>query len=440
MVASTTTQQSPLPPGPMGLPWIGVPPRLLSNRHVQAQYAKYGPLFKTRVLGRNIAVFVGPEANRFVLQTGMQYFSWRDGWPGTFKEMLGESLFVQDGAEHRQKRRLIMPAFHRDALHNYLETMEDLTLAYLDKWAQLKTFKWLPQYKQFTFEIASTLLMGSAPGAETEYLSKQFHALTSGFLTLPLNWPWTAYGKALQARRELLHFIDKAVEERRKNPTQDALGLLVQTRDEQGNALTNEELQAQTLLLLFAGHETSASLLSSAMRLLAEHPDVREKAIAEQQALNLGERLTMADLRQMPYLEQVLKEAERLYPPVPGGFRNVVEEFEFNGYRVPEGWTAIYLINGAHRDPAIYTDPDRFDPERFSPERNESSVPFSLVGFGGGARVCVGFAFAQLEMKVLLSHLLRKYTWDLVPNQNLDTLYLPTLTIRGGLEVNFASR
>lgn len=440
MVTSPTLEHKPLPPGDMGLPWLGVPPRLLSNSYVQHQYAKYGPLFKTRVIGRNIAVFVGPEANRFVLQSGAHHFSWRGGWPATFKAMLGESLFVQDGEEHRQKRRLITPAFHREALHNYLHTMEALTLQYLEKWAALKTFQWVPQYKQFTFEIASTLLMGSAPGAETAFLSEQFHRLTNGFLTVPLNWAWTPYGRALRARRELLRFIDAAVEKRRQQPTQDALGLLVQTRDEQGNALTNEELQAQTLLLLFAGHETSASMLSSAMRLLAEHPAVREQAIAEQEALNLGEQLTMEDLRQMPYLEQILKETERLYPPVPAGFRSVVEPFEFNGYYVPEGWTAIYLINGAHRDPEIYTDPDRFDPDRFSPERNESNVPFSLVGFGGGARVCVGFAFAQLEMKVLLSHLLRKYSWELVPGQNLNTYYFPTLAIRSGLEVNFQPR
>lgn len=426
----------PLPPGSLGLPFIGEPPRILSNRYLLAQYKKHGSIFKTRVLGRNIAVFMGAEANRFVLQNGMKYFAWRDGWPPTFVEMLGESLFVQDGEEHRLKRRLIMPAFHRQALHNYLATMEAISRKTLENWERLGQFRFLEQNKQFTFELASTLLMGQAP-EDLERLSRLFVTLTSGFLTVPLKWAWTPYSKALSARRELLSYIDKAIEDHRQNPRQDALGLLIETRNEDGKSLSNEELQAQTLLLLFAGHETSASMLSSLAMLLPQYPHVWEKLRAEQASLNLGENLTMEDIRKMTYLEQVLKEVERLNPPVPAGFRGVVEEFEFNGYRVPKGWTALYMINAAHRDPAVFSNPDSFDPERFSPERNEGNLPFSMVGFGGGARVCVGYAFAQLEMKVLLSYLLRFYTWELRPKQSFSTFYFPTLQPRDGVQVTF---
>src|SRR5687768_2887308 len=108
MAVSRTESNLPLPPGSLGLPFIGERPRILNLDYLMAQHHKYGSVFKTRVLGRNIAVFMGAEANRFVLQTGAHYFSWRDGWPPTFKTLLGESLFVQDGDEHKQKRRLIM--------------------------------------------------------------------------------------------------------------------------------------------------------------------------------------------------------------------------------------------------------------------------------------------------------------------------------------------
>jgi retinoid hydroxylase len=429
--------EKPLPPGNLGLPFIGEPPRILSNKYLLEQYKKYGSVFKTRVLGRNVAVFMGAEANRFVLQNGMKYFAWRDGWPPTFVEMLGESLFVQDGEEHRIKRRLIMPAFHRQALHNYLATMEAISRKTLEKWERLQNFRFLEQNKQFTFEVASTLLMGQTP-EDLERLSKLFVTLTSGFITVPLKWAWTPYSKALAARRELLAYIDRAVEDHRQHPRNDALGLLIESRDEDGNALSNEELQAQTLLLLFAGHETSASMLTSLMMLLPQHPHVSEKLKVEQASLNLSENLTMDDVRRMTYLEQVLKEVERLYPPVPAGFRGVVEEFEFNGYRVPKGWTALYMVNAAHRDPAVFTNPDSFDPERFSPERNEGgNIPFSMVGFGGGARVCVGYAFAQLEMKVLLSYLLRFADWELKPKQSFWTFYFPTLQPRDGVQVTF---
>lgn len=428
----------PLPPGFMGLPFIGMPPMMLSRKYLQQQYKKHGAVYKTRVLGRNVAVFVGAEANRFVLQTGTKNFIWRDGWPPTFIELLGESLFVQDGEEHRKKRRLIMPAFHREALHNYLATMESITRRYIQKLENLVEFKFLEQSKQFTFEIASTLLMGSAPGSENARLSKLFVTLTEGFLTIPINRAWTPYGKALKARQEIMDFIDEAIEHRRKNPTNDALGLLIQTEDEEGNALSNEELQAQTLLLLFAGHETSASMLTSLAMILPQHPDVWQKLRDEQASLNIGEQITMQNIKDMIYLEQVLRETERMFPPVPAGFRAVVEEFEFNGYRIPQGWTALYMITGgSHFDETIFTNPDKFDPDRFSPERNEASVPFSLVGFGGGARVCVGFAFAQLEMKVLMSYLLRNYTWELIKRQNLRTMYFPTLMPMSGMKVRF---
>jgi cytochrome P450 len=428
--------EKPLPPGNLGLPFIGEPPRILSNDYLLSQYKKYGSVFKTRVLGRNIAVFMGAEANRFVLQNGMKYFAWRDGWPPTFVEMLGESLFVQDGEEHRSKRRLIMPAFHRQALHNYLSTMEAIARRTAEKWEGMGRFRFLEQNKQFTFEIASTLLMGQAPN-DLERLSKLFVTLTQGFLTVPLKWAWTPYGKALSARRELMAYIDRAILEHRQSPKQDALGLLMETRDEDGKSLSNEELQSQTLLLLFAGHETSASMLSSLAMVLPKHPHVWEKLRAEQASLNLGEALTMDDIRKMTYLDQVLQETERLYPPVPAGFRGVVEEFEFKGYRVPKGWTALYMINAAHRDPDVFKEPNEFDPERFSPERNEARVPLSMVGFGGGARICVGYAFAQLEMKVLLSYLLRFYTWELVPKQRFNSFYFPTLQTRDGVEVMF---
>jgi len=430
----------PLPPGDFGLPWLGEPPRLFDLEYMMGQYEKHGSVFKTRILGRKIAVFMGPEANRFLLASGMKHFAWREGWPPTFKELLGESLFVQDGTDHRAKRRLIMPAFHREALHNYQQTMEDITIRNLQRWEKLGAFAWADENKHLTFEIASKLLIGSDAGADAAHLSQLFTIMTKGFVNVPTRWAWTPYGKALKARDELLAYIEKAVRHRQENPTNDALGLMMQTRDEDGVQLTLDELKTQTLLLLFAGHETSASMITSLVMLLAQNPEVLQKARDEQDSLNIGERLTMDNIRSMSYLEQVLKEVERMRPPVPAGFRGVVEPIEFNGYYIPTGWTALYWINVTHRDPDVYTNPDTFDPDRFNSERNESNVPFSLVGFGGGSRVCVGYAFAQLEMKIVASYLLRFYEWDILPEQNLNIRYNPTIFPKDGLKVAFRKR
>ncbi len=431
--------QLPLPPGDVGLPFIGKPPRFLDLEYMMRQYHQYGPIFRSRLLGRELVFLMGPEANRFLLSGGMQYFSWRDGWPPTFKALLGDSLFVQDGEEHKQKRKLIMPAFHRQALHHYLDIMQTLALQYLHSWAQSGSLHWLEQNKQLTFEIASRLLTGSETGAQTAHLSRLFTQLTGGFIAIPSR-AWPPYRRALAARDEILRFIADAIRQRQAHPTRDALGLLVATRDEHGDGLRLDELQAQALLLLFAGHETSASMLTSMVMLLAQHPDIWARARDEQIRIGWGQRLEIEHLKEMPFLEQILKEVERLCPPVPAGFRGVIETFEFNGYRVPKGWTALYPINVTHRDERLYRDPDRFDPDRFGPERKEGDLPYSLVGFGGGPRVCVGYAFAQQEMKIIAAHLVRDYAWELVEGQNLHLIYRPTLMPKDGLKARFWRR
>lgn len=442
-MASSTPASFPLPPGSFGLPIVGETLSFLFDPNFASKrQAQYGPVFKTRILGRPTVMMMGPEANQFLLSTHMDCFSWREGWPGTFKELLGESLFLQEGEEHRRNRKLLMPAFHGPALAGYIETMQTLTERYAERWATLGQFTWFEEMKQLTFDIASTLLLGSEPGAETAQLSKWFTDLTNGLFSPPIRWGWMPFGKALKARDNLLHHIEQVVRERQANPTHDALGLLVQSEDEDGNRLTLDEIKVQALLMLFAGHETTTSMLTSLVMSLAQHPDVWEKARQEQAELMAdGSAIALDQLRQMPYLDQIVKEVERLYPPIGGGFRGVVRSFEFNGYRIPEGWMALYRIEAAHRDARIYTDPDTFDPDRFSPDRAEHKrYDFSLVGFGGGPRVCLGLAFAQLEIKLVAAHLLRHYTWDLLPDQNLQMNPIPTLRPRSGLQVNFQRR
>jgi cytochrome P450 len=430
---TAVSRSLPLPPGNSGLPALLDALRFLRDPYfLERRIEKYGPISRLQIPFQPMVFMGGPEAVKFVLSTGMHHFSWREGWPLTFRELLGDSLFVQDGAEHRQKRKLLVPAFHRQALENYLSAMDQIVQRYLVRWERLGRFAWYPEFKQLAFEIAAKLLLGDDPGPRVAGLSRAFNALTGGFFSLPLRWRVTAYGRAIRARDEILTHIEQAIARRQQEPAQDALGLLIQSRDEDGNALSAEELKAQALLLLFAGHETTASLLTALGMALALNPDVLARARAEQRQFG-DAPLTMEQIRQMPYLDQVLKETERLYPSVPGGFRGVVEPFEFGGYRVPKGWLVFYSIRATHHAGAIYLEPERFDPERFAAEQ----APFTLVGFGGGPRVCLGVAFAQLEMKVVCAHLLRRYAWELDPGQDLSLNIMPTWRPRAGLRVSF---
>jgi cytochrome P450 len=144
-------------------------------------------------------------------------------------------------------------------------------------------------------------------------------------------------------------------------------------------------------------------------------------------------------MKRMPYLDQVMKEVLRFLPPVGGGFRKVVKECSFHGYRIPAGWSLLYAIGSTHADGQAFADVDRFDPERFGPARAEDKkTRFAFVPFGGGPRVCLGMEYARLEMAVLSVLLCRSYRWELVPGQDLSTAPGPTPRPRSGLQVRFS--
>ncbi|OIP75254.1 MAG: cytochrome P450 [Oscillatoriales cyanobacterium CG2_30_44_21] len=438
--SSSISQPVNLPPGDLGLPIIGQTLQLLFDQQFpEKQYAKYGAISKTNLLGKPTIFMIGSEAAEFVLSSHMDCFSWKDGWPDNFKKLLGESLFLQDGEEHRRNRRLMMPAFHGQALAGYISTMEEITQRYLDKWTQKCEFNWFDEFKQLTFEIASQLLVGADAGEDVERLSGLFADLTNGlFAIAPFELPFTALGKAVKARDLLLQHITKVIEDRQKNPTKDVLSMLVQVQDEDGSRFGIEELKAQAMLMLFAGHETTTSMLTWLCLELGRHPQVLAIARQEQMELATTGSLNLEQLGQMPYLDQILQEVERLRPSIGGGFRAVVKPFDFKGYHVPKGWQVLYSIRVTHKQEDIYSNPEKFDPDRFSPERQEhKQKPFSLIGFGGGSRICIGIAFAKLEMKIIASHLLRNYQWEVLPSQNLEPFPIPTLRPRDGLKVKF---
>lgn len=268
---------------------------------------------------------------------------------------------------------------------------------------------------------------------------KWFKTWCDGLFTIPLTLPGTKFSRALRCRQLLLGEIGKIIQQRQQeaNPGQDTLGLLLQAKDEEGS-LSLDELKDQVLILLFAGHETLTSAIASFCLLLAQHPEILATARAEQQQLGIEEPLTLEHLKQMTYLEQVLQEVLRVLPPVGGGFREVLKLCEFNGYSMPPGWSILYQIGRTHQDSSVYQQPEQFDPERFNPKRAEDkSKPFAYVPFGGGIRECLGKEFAKLEMKIFAALLVRHYEWELLPEQSLELVMVPTPHPQDGLQVSF---
>lgn len=431
-----------LPPGDYGLPVIGETlsffrdPNFARQRHQQ-----YGPIFKTRLMGKPTVFVKGVAASRTILSNENRDFA--ISWPPSTKALLGNlSLALQTGDMHQNRRKLLAQAFMPRALAGYIAAMETITQRYLDRWTQQATLTWYPELRQYTFDIACKLLAGLENGSQTP-LGHWFETWSQGLFSIPLDLPWTRFGRAKRSRDRLTRELERLIQQRQQQEQlgEDTLGLLIQATDETGQRLSLAELTDQILLLLFAGHETLTSALAAFCLLLPQHPEVWQNLRAEQAELQ-SSLVTLDSLKQMTYLDQVLREVMRLIPPVGGGFRTVLQPCELEGYQIPQGWMVLYQINSTHQDEALYPQPDRFDPDRFSPtvlqQQSVDQQKYGYLPFGGGIRECLGKEFARLEMKIFAVHLLRGYQWQLLPDQDLTLITVPVPHPTDGLRVQFS--
>jgi retinoid hydroxylase len=426
----------PIPPGSKGWPVLGETLSFLrDSQFVQKRHQRYGPVFRTHMMGQPTIILKGAEANQFILTHENQYFEVQ--WPPSTKVLLGNSLAMQMGAAHQGRRKLLAQAFMPRALSGYLSAMMQITESYTKRWAQEGTLTWYPELRKYTLDVACKLLVGLDNGASTP-LGHLFETWCDGLFSIAVDLPWTKFGRAKRCRDLLRQEIATLITTRQQSVEsgEDALGLLLQAEDEDGTRLDVDELQDQILLLLFAGHETLTSSLSTFCLQTAQHSDILSRLRAEQQHYK-DEPLTLDTLKQMTYLEQVLKEVLRFTPPVGGVFRKILQTCTYGGYQLPKGWSVLGQIASTHTNPDYYPNPDAFDPDRFSPEALAKPPKYGYIPFGGGLRECLGKEFARLEMKLFAVHLLRGYQWTLLPNQNLELMVIPTPSPRDGLKVNF---
>jgi len=411
-------------PGRYGLPFIGETLELFGTEELYywKHFQRYGPVFKTRILGQKVAFLIGPDANRLLLLEQADHFSSRLGWE-FLEPLFGNGILLQDGQEHARTRRLMYPAFHGKAIASYFDTIQTIVQNFLKDWGERGTIPLTSDFRKLTLIVASRLFLGTQTDSEVEQTSQWFTQLIAGRLALlRLDTPFTLYGRSQAARRKLQAFLRTTIAERQRqgnlHQSRDILGLLLAAEDEEGNHLSETEVINQALLLLFAGHETTATLLSWLLFELGSHPEWRDRLRLEQAEVVGNEPLSLSHLKQFPQLTYALKEAERLYPPVYSIPRGVVKDIEYAGYHIPAGWYVDVSPMLTHHLPELYPNPELFDPDRFAPPREEDKKhPFALIGFGSGPHSCLGFEFAQMEMKIILSTLLRHYDWTVTPER-----------------------
>lgn len=423
------------PPGRWGLPWIGHSLPFLQHplHFMKAQAAEYGLIFKTRLIGRKMAFFLGPEANQCVLSTHREHFSVRDGYGDIPASLFGEALVTQDGEEHAYYRGLMTPSFRAEGMTHIIEQITPLIEAHFARWKREGEIELYWSFKQLAFAIACRALLGFDPGPDTPQLVRWFNTFSAGLFTpFPFAIPGATYGKAIRARKEIQRYFASVVREQRGKQASHVLGRLVEATRPDGAPLTDEQVISHLLLFLFAGHDTTASLSTWITYELCEHPAWRTRLCQEQD--DLSEAISLSRHRKLHLLEATIREAERKYPPAPTGFRGVLREFSYGGFTIPAGWTVIYSPMFTHHMEEWFPSPETFDPERMlAPRQEHKQHPFCLVGFGGGARKCIGEHLANVELKTIFSMLLQQLRLELLPDQDMTPTFIPSLHPTKGL-------
>ena len=369
-----------------------------------------GDIFRLPIPGFAPVVLAGAQANHFVLVEQRRQLRWRmDGDP--VGHLLRNGLLMQDGAAHDSLRGIIQPALHRERVTGYSETFvrhtDELTAGWDDSPRDM-----LVEMRRLALLVLVETLFGVDIGPHLNELWRPLLRTLDYIAPGPwLVWPGVPRPGYAEACRELDQFLYRLIAARRSAPARrpDLL-------DELCSALgaDDELIRDQVMTLLIAGHDTSTALLAWTLYLLGKHPAAMAQARGEVDAI-VGSGVPSAEqVGQLSYLDRVVKESLRLYPPIHLGNRRAATALEFRGYKIPAGTRVLYSIYLSHRDPRYWHAPDRFNPERFAPERGGGPPPFAYLPFGGGPRFCIGAAFAQLEAKLILARLLQQFDLQLV--------------------------
>ncbi|BAZ14594.1 cytochrome P450 [Calothrix sp. NIES-4071] len=348
-------------------------------------------------------------------------------------------LFGVNGAEHRQHRQLLMPAFHRQRIEAYRDEMVEITQSELEKLQVGEVVDILEFMRRLTMRIATKTLFGrdfSKDGDSfTNLLKEVFGNFASpAVLGLPYDIPGFPYHNLLNNMAELDARMRAIIGQKRETGIDngDVLSMLIQARDaESGITLTDDELLGHLGVLYAAGHDTSANTLTWTLFLLSQHPQVAADLLDELDSVLHGEAPTIEQLQQLPLLERVIKESMRVLSPLPWNGRVTSQDTTLSGYDLPKGTEVFVSIYHTNRVPEIYSEPKRFIPQRW--EQIQPSI-YEYNPFSAGSRVCIGASFAMMEIKIILAMLLMRYRLELLP-QKVDAKGLIVLCAENGISM-----
>src|SRR5688572_3573393 len=436
---------SAIAPGPRGLPLLG---NLLDFRRdtlgfLLASAQAHGDVSRYRLGRDDVYLLSHPDHIKDVLVTSQHSFVKGKGiqWAKLF---LGQGLLTSEGEFHTRQRRLAQPAFHRQRIETYGEAMTAHAVRCRDRIAAGQELDIHAEMMTLTLGVAAKTLFDADVETEAPEIAEALGVIIGFFPRFALPFapalqrlPLPGNARFDRAVALLDRIVYRIIAERRRSGEDrgDLLSMLLVASDVEGDGggMTDRQLRDEVMTILLAGHETTANALTWTWYLIAQNPAVEARLHDEIDRALAGRPPTAADLPALGYVERVLAEAMRIYPPAWGLGRRALADHAVGGYTIPAGTLVAMSPYVVQRDERWWPDPLRFDPDRFTPEAKAARPRFAYFPFGGGARQCIGESFAWMEGVLLLSAIAQRWRFRLAPGARVEPQALITLRPRHGI-------
>lgn len=377
------------------------------------QGANFGPVSKTRLV-TPIVWILGADELRSILIAKRASFSWERGYKSiSFGQLFDRSIVTMDGEQAAHMRDVLTPAISRLGIREsnikVQEVWSDATKD-LDNGQSYDAYDFV---HHTTFRVSAQALVGMELGRELDEMFPLFEAMIDGAIqSVPYPIPLSPLAKGIEARHELFARLrPRILDVRNRGDETGMVGLLANHRDANGNYMELDEVAEHLLVLFWAGYDTTASAGSWCLHLLANHPTWQER-LREEAFRVLGDRpFELGDVANLEQLSWFIREQERHCPSILMFTRETFEEVEVGGYILPKGANILYSPYVIHHSPKLWDRPNQFDPGRWDPALGEKQAKAAnLFGFGGGPRLCIGRNFALMQLRVLITTVLREYS------------------------------
>lgn len=437
-----------VPPGPKGLPIVGVSFDLVRDplALMQRIAREYGDIVRLPVLLQSRILLNNPDWIEQALVIQHAKFHKSDFTKRAVERMLGQGLLISEGDFWRRQRRLAQPAFHRARINGYATTMVQIAEVHSQEWHNGDARDMAHEMMALTLDIAVRTLFGTTLPGEAEQIGQGLTFLMRYSLgrlrspiRIPRNWPTPRNRRAQREYDFLDSLVYRIISERRAKGNSeehnDLLQMLMDAMDEDGTQMTPKQLRDETMTLFLAGHETTAQTLAWTWYMLAKNPTAEARLQEELRIVLGGKSPEGADLMRLPYLHAVVNEILRLYPPAYIVARTSIEPCQIGGYDFPVGTTFLMSQWVTHRDPRYFEDPEVFRPERWLDGLADRLPAGAYFPFGDGPRRCIGQGFAMLEASLVIATLAQRFRFSLVPGHAVVPEPLVTLRPHNGIHM-----